>query len=1719
MQPLRKHIITLLLALGFIRAFAQTHSNDWIEYNVTYYKFGVAREGIYRIPFSTLNSLQGVSISTVQGSAFNLFNMGNTIPYYFNDANGNGFFDDPGDFIEFYGKPNDGAFDTELYPDAAYQPNTALSLFNDTASYFLAWNTAKPNILITNIQNNLGGTLPAKELYYMKTVRQNGTSEPQLGKPIPIPVIGESVHESIFDEGEGITMPRFNNEPANAVFGTVYFETANIYSGSPQQSATLNFNVISINNAQHNLSYTFNSLTLGGAQFNNFKMSNNTYPIPLNALTTTNVFTVKALPNPQGTYVDWNAIAYAEIIYPSQFKFSSSSGNSSRAFINLNASSTARYIEMTDFNHRSTDPVLYDLNNNWRLTATQGSTLKYVLPSQGSNGTRPIFVTSQNSSDILSITSLERVSFVNFFNQNNQGDYIILTHPKFTSDLNNYPDKYKKYRESTDGGDFTVKIVEINQLYDQFAYGIKKHPLAIRNFIDFAIDNWSIQPEHLFIIGKGREYWQQVYAQYQMVKSNAQIHAQCLVPTFGVPGSDALLTATRTSIAPRLAVGRLSVENAVDIDNYLTKVIAYERLQRETGDPYQTIAGKSPMKRIMHMAGGAGSSQQAQFQAFLKDYENIIEDTLFGADVYTFYKTSSAPIQIVQSDFIRGLIDTGVSLITFFGHSSANSFDFSIDDPDNFTNFERYPMILSNGCYTGNIYNPSPGISEDFVLTPDKAAIAFISTIGFSSSSGLYFYSRNFYLNMGQKNYGATVGKIMQQSVTDIENTGNSPVNRTIAEEMTLHGDPGLSVNPHAQPDYALEQQNVSFIPSSVTVSQESFQVRVIVINLGRAVKDSIDVSVTRTFPGVNGGGEQYVQRIRGTRFSDTLYFDIPTGSSSAFGLNHFRIKVDNAEEVAELSETNNELGNLTLNITSEDVFPIYPYEFAIVPNAPVTLKASTANPFAPSRTYRMEMDTTELFNSPLLTSTTITQTGGVLSWTPAISYSDSVVYYWRVGVEGENNYHYSSFIFIENEYPGWNQSHYFQYLKDNYNNMFLDSNRVFDFIGDIKAVSVITGAVPWGQMGYYLNSSTMHTWVCGGRGGFDNGIVLAVFDSSNGQNWQSKYADVGNNVDAVTGYKWNPIHQNLHCKERDLEGFDFPTVNADPLKMQTLQQRIIDFINSVPDGNYILAYSVNAAGYSSWGPDLINTFRNLGSQELNSGSLLATSNMPWAFFARKGDPTTAVEEVETGPSGVLQFATAFSAVWNQGTITTPLIGPAFEWGSMHWRYHAEEPLSDDIQSIDIIGITPSGSEVVIDSNITSLDYPITHINATTYPYIKLRLDTRDDTTRTPTQLDFWRVLYKKVPEAALNPAFHFSFPDSVNIGEPLQLVMAVENVTDIPMDSLLVKYTLTSTGNSPVNEYIRYDSLHALETMNLDWMFQTTCNCLGDINTLTVEVNPIPQNSIANAYDQPEQFHFNNIASLEFKVDKDRINPLLDVTFDGVHIVDGDIVSAEPEILIQLKDENKYLLLNDTSLVKVFIIDPNNVQTQLRYDGVTMRMEEATSGTNNTARVWLKKTFEVNGTYTLLVQAEDRSRNISGSYGIPQEGIDYRISFEVIRESMITNVLNYPNPFTSSTRFVFTLTGIKPPDFFKIQIMTVSGKIVRELTQVDLGQIRIGKNITEFAWDGTDTYGDPLANGLYLYRVVASLDGQTIEKWENGPDKSTDKYFKSGFGKMYLAR
>jgi len=271
--------------------------------------------------------------------------------------------------------------------------------------------------------------------------------------------------------------------------------------------------------------------------------------------------------------------------------------------------------------------------------------------------------------------------------------------------------------------------------------------------------------------------------------------------------------------------------------------------------------------------------------------------------------------------------------------------------------------------------------------------------------------------------------------------------------------------------------------------------------------------------------------------------------------------------------------------------------------------------------------------------------------------------------------------------------------------------------------------------------------------------------------------------------------------------------------------------------------------------------------------------------------------------------------------------------------------------------------------------------------------------------------------------------------------------------------------------------------------------------NNLLIEANPS---------DSPQElYRFNNLGTYNFFVSEDNTNPLMEVTFDGIPIMNGDIVSAKPNITIRLKDENPFLSLADTSVIKLILVNPNSETRGIYFSDQNVNFIPAEPGKNEAFIEW-SPTFDLDGDYQLFVQGEDVTGNQSGA-------LDYKVNFKIINKKMVSNVLNYPNPFSTSTRFVYTLTGDETPAYFKIQIFSASGKIVKEITQDELGPMKVGTHQTDYVWNGTDDFGDRLANGVYFYKVITkNALGENYESFLNG---SVDQFFDQGFGKLVIMR
>jgi flagellar hook assembly protein FlgD len=106
-------------------------------------------------------------------------------------------------------------------------------------------------------------------------------------------------------------------------------------------------------------------------------------------------------------------------------------------------------------------------------------------------------------------------------------------------------------------------------------------------------------------------------------------------------------------------------------------------------------------------------------------------------------------------------------------------------------------------------------------------------------------------------------------------------------------------------------------------------------------------------------------------------------------------------------------------------------------------------------------------------------------------------------------------------------------------------------------------------------------------------------------------------------------------------------------------------------------------------------------------------------------------------------------------------------------------------------------------------------------------------------------------------------------------------------------------------------------------------------------------------------------------------------------------------------------------------------------------------------------------------------------------------VSFVVEKREdlVLDNVLNYPNPFTTHTEFLFEHNQSCDLLDVQVQIFTVSGKLVKTINNVVDTHIGVKDQLS---WDGRDEYGDKLGRGVYVYRLkVSTPEGQKEEVFE----------------------
>lgn len=1467
-----RKFVALFLVISIIGAkvSAQSIHNTWIDYSKTYYKFKVGPFGadLTNYPITsgpvriTQSALATAGLGGIPFEQLQLWHNGVEVPIYTSAASG---VPSATDYIEFWGEIADGKLDNELYRNPALQLNDHWSLETDSSTYFITVNAGGTNKRLTAVANNAAqATIKAdKNFTYTNSIYYRTFLNPGYGASVAQD--GLLLYSSSYDRGEGFTSRPVR--PAGSDQGQVGipWDRTGLLADPTGPAMTFRANMLGNGLNSRDVKISLFGDSIAQVPLNYFNVSrlvlNN---IPVSKLQNDN-FSF-SFENLSPTLNDEFRLATLELDYPRLFNFS---GSSFFAF-KLAASDTGRLIKITNFSTNGVAPVLYDIANSTRYVAqVSGDTVSFLL--QPSALQYNLALVRGDGSAGASITSFEKRHFTDFSVTANQGNYLIISNPVlYGSGSDNYIEQYRAYRSSAAGGGFNAKVIDINDLEDQFAFGIKRHPLAIKDFLIYARSIFSVAPANVFLIGKGIDY-----TQYRYGESDPLVSSTALVQTYGNPGSDNLLSSENFDPVPTTPIGRLSAITPAEVGVYLAKVKQYETAQEDTA---QTKANKGWMKNVLHLTGGNDLVNGQKWDGFMQNYRSIIVDTFYGANVTSFSKSEAALSYAEQVSSFTSIYNQGSSIINYFGHSSSTNLDFSLDNPLNYNNTGKYPLFIVNGCKAGNIFDYDPGrqgtlstISEKFVLAPLKGSIGYESTSSYGDDRYLDIYTTQIYKSIGLRQYGKGLGVIMKDAIAAGFNiTGVSDFyGRIHAEQYTFHGDPAIKMNVTLKPDYAVFASDITVNPSFVSVADDSFSVKIPVSNLGKATTDSVHFVLYQKF--ANGDSTIVFSKEFGTlKTKDSVTVTLPLIPNRDNGAVRLTAVINDKNSVAEITASNN-TASISIAVSSAEIRPVYPYNYAIVSTDKVTLAASTANPLDTAKQYVVEMDTTALFNSGIKMSANKTSAGGVVEFKNVSLPLNNMVYYWRVAVAGANpHWNVFSFTHSTGANAGFEQAHYFQHTNSSYNNLLLDSSRKFSYTTSplnlfVKQAVYPNSGTEDADFSVAINGSFVSESACVG-----SSVIFNVFDSVTFK----AFANTTNPNGAA------PV-----CADTRAINFEFGITDS------VSRDSAVSFLdNFVHDGDYVLVRNIfnGELDYApQWAADTAlyghnnSLYHRLKDQGVDIDSYTYGRSFILLYKKNRASSFTPVSVYSQGIYDAISLSQNILVKDTLGYITSPKFGPAKQWNTVSW--HGTNTNTNNNTKLKIIGVDKNNIATVLYTiDKTQAQQSIASVDAKVYPYIRLQMATKDSVTSVPYQLSDWKVEYVPVAEGATAANIGVSLPDTLYVphavntqADTLSGFVVFKNVSVSNFDSLKVKLLLyDSTGKAYPFTVGRTKALVAGDTVKVAFIANVTALPQGVYN-LYLAVNP--------DNDQPEQYLFNNSLYKYVYINRTKAMPLTLVSFNGV--------------------------------------------------------------------------------------------------------------------------------------------------------------------------------------------------------------------------------------------
>jgi hypothetical protein len=388
----------------------------------------------------------------------------------------------------------------------------------------------------------------------------------------------------------------------------------------------------------------------------------------------------------------------------------------------------------------------YDISNPADVMRITGYTVtgpdadgKYSIDFEPASLGSTYFVTA--ASAIAAPQSLAQDSASALFDTENSADYLLITHRDIGWDGSGDPlpwlTNLVAHRQAQD---LRVKVVDIEDIYDEFSYGIKS-PAALKDFISYAYSNWSPPaPGYVVLVGDStydpKDHWLEG-------DTTAYLPAYLTFTDYkGETVSDEwFVTVSGDDAIADLYIGRLPAADAAQAATMVAKIIAYETTPNtKFADPADAWE-KNVLLVADNQRPGADYLYEADFAAMNDVAAALLPAYMNPQAGYLGIHYANAAF---LNDFIFNTLNTdGALMVNYSGHGATQIWadEHILDNGDltGLTNTAELPFFVSMSCETGVFSYPETwdfaSLAEG-LLRSSAGAVAALMPTGMTTTEG-----------------------------------------------------------------------------------------------------------------------------------------------------------------------------------------------------------------------------------------------------------------------------------------------------------------------------------------------------------------------------------------------------------------------------------------------------------------------------------------------------------------------------------------------------------------------------------------------------------------------------------------------------------------------------------------------------------------------------------------------------------------------------------------------------------------------------------------------------------------------------------------------------------------------------------------------------------------------------------------------------------------------